>query len=217
MRGEIGQEVCALRRIAARGRGQWKGGGEGRGGGWNSCWQNPVGVVDGERARYRQWRLLALGRNGASLLGTVNCNKVSASRDWSDVDDDNDDVTRRMSRSTAVTAYFVDDALLMEEASRTMAETSRDDEGAIGSRDNLVHDPKQQSTNNGVNQMRRRVDVDNTTQQSNNTRERGTEDGGDYDDWYRGATLEGRGRRRKATTIGKEAHNHQLQDDALVD
>jgi hypothetical protein len=50
-----------------------------------------------------------------------------------------------------------------------------------------------------------------------NTRERGKEDGGDNDDWYRGATLEGRGRRRKATTIEKEAHNHQLQDEALVD
>jgi hypothetical protein len=64
--------------------------------------------------------------------------------------------------------------------------------------------------------MRRHVDIDNTTQQSNNTRERGKEDGGNSDDWYGGATLEGRGRRRKATTIGKEVHNHQLQDDALV-
>jgi hypothetical protein len=96
----------------------------------------------------------------------------------------------------------------MEEASRTTTETSRDDEDAIGSRDNLVHCPKQLSTNNGVKQIRRRVDINKTTQQSNNTRERGKEDGGDNDDWYGGATLEGREGRRKATTIGKEGNNH---------
>jgi hypothetical protein len=107
-----------------------------------------------------------------------------------------------------ITAYFIDDALLMEDASRTTMETSRDDEGAIGSRDNLVHCPKQQSTNDGVKKIRRCVDVNNTTQQSNNTRERGKEDGGDNDDWYGWATLEGRGKWRKATTIAKEAHNH---------
>ncbi len=45
----------------------------------------------------------------------------------------------------------------------------------------------------------------------------GKEDGGDNTDWYGRATLEGRGRRRKAATIRKEAHNHQLLDDALVD
>ncbi len=66
----------------------------------------------------------------------------------------------------------------------------------------------EQSTNNGVKQIRRRVEINNTTQQSNKTRERGKEDGGDNDDWYGGATLEGRGKRRKATTIGKEAHNY---------
>ena len=98
-----------------------------------------------------------------------------------------------MSRSTVVTAYFVDNALLMEEASRTTMETSWDDEGAIGSRENLVHCPKQQS-NNGVKQIRRRVDVDNTTKQSNNTREREKEDSGDNDDWYGGATLREGGR-----------------------
>jgi hypothetical protein len=113
-----------------------------------------------------------------------------------------------MLRSTVITAYFVDNALLMEEASRTIMETSRGDEGAIGSRDNFVNCPQQQSTNNGVKQIRRRNENNNTTQQSNKTRERGKEDGGDNDDWYGGATLEGRGKRRKATTIGKEAHNH---------
>jgi hypothetical protein len=97
---------------------------------------------------------------------------------------------------------------MMEEASRTTTETSRDDEGAIGSRDNLVHCLKQQSTNDRVKQIRRHVAANNTTQQSNNTKERGKEDGGDNDDWYGGTTLKGRGKRRKATAIGKEAHNH---------
>jgi hypothetical protein len=107
-----------------------------------------------------------------------------------------------------ITAYFANDALLMEEASRTTTETSQDDEGTIGSRDNLVHCPKQQSTNNRAKEIRRPVGIDNTTQQSNNTRERGKEDSDDNNDWCGGATLNGRGNKRKATTIRKEAHNH---------
>ncbi len=85
-----------------------------------------------------------MGHNGALLSGTVDRNEVSSLRDWSGNDKDNDKDTRWMSRYTVVTAHFVDDMLLIEEASRKMAETSRDDEGAIGSRDNLVHGPKQQ-------------------------------------------------------------------------
>jgi hypothetical protein len=69
-----------------------------------------------------------------------------------------------MLQSTVITAYLAVDALLVEEVRRATAETSRDDEGAIGSRDNLVHGPKQQSTNNGVEQIRRLVGIDNTTQ-----------------------------------------------------
>ncbi len=66
------------------------------GGGWNSCWRNPAEVVDGERARYRQRQLLALGRNEASSSGTFDRDKVSASRDRSDDDDNNDNLRRHV-------------------------------------------------------------------------------------------------------------------------
>ncbi len=108
-----------------------------------------------------------------------------------------------MSRSTVVTAYFINDALLMDGAGRTTKETSRDDEGAIGSRDNLVHCPKQQSTNDGVEQIRRHVDVDNTTQQSNNTRERGKEDGGEMMTGMEGQHSRERGRGGKLRQSGR--------------
>jgi hypothetical protein len=151
-------------------------------------------------------------------LGTVNHDKVSASRDWSDNNNNNNnDTMQQMLQSTVVTAYFFDNVLMMEEASRMTTGRSRDDKGTIGSRENLVHGTKQQSTNDGVEQTRRHVGVNNITQQSKNTKERGREDGGDNNDWYRGATTEGRGRRRKSTTIRKEAYNHQLQDNPLVD
>jgi hypothetical protein len=99
-----------------------------------------------------------------------------------------------------------------------MTARKKDDEGAIGSRDYLVHGQKKTIKQRGeTNDVT--CQLSTSTIQHNNqiiqwrggrkmvvTTITGTD----------GKTLKGR-RRRKDTTIWQEVYNHQPQDDALVD